>query len=299
MMNQKILTKLDSLEAQSVFILREAYREFKNLAMLWSIGKDSTVLLWLARKAFFGHVPIPLVHIDTSFKIPEMIEYRDRLALEWNLNMVYGQNKAALEAKETFPDGKLDRLSCCKALKTEALKHTLAGDWPRYRLSHKSRKYELDSNTEPYTGVIVGARADEEGSRSKERYFSPRDKNSDWDIGDQPPELWNQFKTDFAPGTHLRIHPLLDWTELNIWEYIERENIPVVSLYFDQGTGKRYRSLGCYPCTTPVESTAKNVADIVEELRTGKFANIAERAGRAQDKEDWGGLETLRRAGYM
>ncbi len=293
------IDKLDALEYQSVYILREAYREFKSLVMLWSIGKDSTVLLWLARKAFFGHVPFSLVHIDTGYKIPEMIQYRDKLAREWKLNMVVGQNKAALEAKQTFPDGKLDRLSCCKALKTEALKHTLAGDWPRMRMDHKSGKYVLDTNKEPYTGVIVGARADEEGSRSKERYFSPRDKKNDWDVGDQPPELWNQFKTDFAPGTHVRIHPLLDWTELNIWEYIEREKIPITNLYFDQGTGKRYRSLGCYPCTTPIDSTAKNVHAIVEELRSGKFANIAERSGRAQDKEDWGGLEALRRAGYM
>jgi sulfate adenylyltransferase subunit 2 len=297
------MDKLDSLEAQSVYVLREAYREFKSLAMLWSIGKDSTVLLWLARKAFFGHVPFPLVHIDTSFKIPAMITYRDDLALQWNLNMVVGQNKAALEAKRTFPAGAVDRISCCKLLKTEALKHTLAGTWPRYRLNHKTKKYELDANIEPYTGVIVGARADEEGSRSKERYFSPRDRNSDWDIGDQPPELWNQFKTDFAPGTHIRVHPLLDWTELNIWEYIERESIPesipIVDLYFDKGEGKRYRSLGCYPCTMPVESKAKSVPEIVEELRTGKFKNIAERAGRAQDKEDGGGLETLRREGYM
>ena len=295
----KSMSKLDALESQSVYILREAYREFKQLAMLWSIGKDSTVLLWLARKAFFDHVPFPLVHIDTSFKIPEMIKYRDELALKWKLNMVVGQNKAALEAKQTFPDGKLDRLSCCKALKTEALKHTLAGDWPRYRMNHKTKQYELDTNKEPYTGVIVGARADEEGSRSKERYFSPRDKNSDWDVGDQPPELWNQFKTDFAQGTHVRIHPLLDWTELNIWEYIERENIPVVNLYFDQGSGKRYRSLGCYPCTFPVESTAKSIPEIIEELRSGKFKNIAERSGRAQDAGEWGGLEALRRAGYM
>ena len=295
----KNLTKLDALEAQSVFILREAYREFKNLAMLWSIGKDSTVLLWLSRKAFFGHVPFPLVHIDTSYKIPEMIEYRDKLAKEWKLNMVYGQNTQALKEKRTFPDGALDRISCCKALKTDALRHTLAGDWPRYRLNHATGKYEVDKNVEPYTGVIVGVRADEEGSRSKERYFSPRDRHSQWDIGDQPPELWNQFKTDFAPGTHLRIHPLLDWTELNIWEYIEQEKIPVTKIYFDQGDGKRYRSLGCYPCTFPVESKAKSVHDIVEELKTGKFKNIAERAGRAQDKEGGGGLEILRTEGYM
>lgn len=290
---------LTKLEAQSVYILREAYREFKNLCMLWSIGKDSTVLLWLARKAFFGHVPIPLVHIDTHYKIPEMIVYRDRLALEWNLNMVYGENREALERKLTFPDRKVDRIACCKNLKSEALKHTLSGGWPRYRMDHQQKKYVLDTNKEPYTGVIVGVRADEEGSRSKERYFSPRDINNEWDVGDQPPEFWNQFKTDFAPGTHVRVHPLLDWTELNIWEYIEREKIPVVSLYFDQGKGKRYRSLGCYPCTKPVDSTARTVKEIIAELRSGKFANIAERSGRDQDKDDGGGLETLRRDGYM
>jgi sulfate adenylyltransferase subunit 2 len=267
--------------------------------MLWSIGKDSTVLLWLARKAFFGHVPLPLVHIDTHYKIPEMIIYRDRLAVEWGLDMIYGQNKAALDAKLTFPDGKVDRISCCRNLKSEALKHTLSGDWPRYRMDHNLKKYVLDENKEPYTGVIAGVRADEEGSRSKERYFSPRDENNEWDVGDQPPEFWNQYKTDFAPGTHVRIHPLLDWTELNIWEYIDREKIPVVSLYFDDGTGRRYRSLGCAPCTKPVASRARNPRDIVEELRTGQFVNIAERSGREQDKEDGGGLETLRRDGYM
>lgn len=289
---------LDQLENQSVYILREAYANFKNLAMLWSIGKDSTVLLWLARKAFFGHVPITLVHIDTSFKIPAMIEYRDRLALQWNLNMVYGQNTEALAKGETFPAGKLTRMQCCKALKTDALRNTLSGEWPRFRMNHATGKYDVDPDKSPYTGVIVGARADEEGSRSKERYFSPRDKNSEWDVGDQPPELWNQFKTDFSPGTHVRVHPLLDWTELNIWEYIQRESIPIIDLYFNKGDGKRYRSLGCAPCTGKVDSDARNVDEIVEELRTGKFANVAERSGRAQDKED-GGLETLRRDGYM
>lgn len=290
---------LDILENKSVHILREAYSELGNLCMLWSIGKDSTVLLWLARKAFFGHVPIPLVHIDTHHKIPEMIEYRDRLAAEWNLDMIYGENTEALERKETFPDGNVSHIDCCMKLKTEALANTLNGNWPRFRFNHNKGIYEKDTHCEAYTGVIVGARADEEGSRSKERYFSPRDKNNDWDVGDQPPEFWNQYKTDWAPGTHVRVHPLLDWTELDVWEYIERENIPVVPLYFDQGTGTRYRSLGCGPCTTPVQSTAKNVREVIEELKTGKFANIAERSGRAQDKEGGGGLEELRRNGYM
>lgn len=290
---------LDTLEARSVFLFREAYANFKQLGMLWSIGKDSTVLLWLARKAFFGHVPFPLIHIDTSFKIPEMIAYRDRLAAEWRLNLIYGENRDALDAKRTFPAGAVDRITCCGLLKTEALRKTLSGEWPRYRFNAAKRSYEQDPNREPFTGVIAGVRADEEGSRSKERYFSPRNVQNTWDVADQPPEFWNQYKTEFAPGTHVRIHPLLDWTELNIWEYIERENIPTVSLYYDQGGGRRYRSLGCYPCTNPVESTARTPADIIAELRTGKFANIAERSGRAQDSEDGGGLETLRRDGYM
>ncbi len=293
------MDQLDQLEAQSVYILREAYREFKQLAMLWSIGKDSTVLLWLARKAFFGHVPIPLLHIDTSYKIPAMIDYRDRVAREWKLNMMFGRNEEALKNKQTFPEGKLTRLQCCKALKSEALKHTLSGEWPRWVLNHQTGEYDRTTGGEPFTGVIVGVRSDEEGSRSKERYFSPRDKDNDWDVGDQPPELWNQFKTDFAPGTHVRIHPLLDWTELNIWEYIDRENIPIIDLYFDQGNGMRYRSLGCAPCTGAIPSKSKNVRDIINELRSGQLANIAERSGREQDKEDGQGLETLRRDGYM
>src|ERR1035437_1316249 len=293
------MDKLEKLEAQGVYILREAYKEFKSLCMLWSIGKDSTVMLWLARKAFFGHVPFPLVHIDTHYKIPEMITYRDRLALEWNLNMVYGENADALSQKLTFPDGNADRIACCKNLKSEALKYTTSGEWTRYRFDHVLGKYEEDANKEPYTGVIVGVRADEEGSRSKERYFSPRDRENDWDAGDQPPEMWNQYKTDFAPGTHVRVHPLLDWTELDIWEYIRKESIPVVPLYFDQGKGIRYRSLGCWPCTKPINSTSKNIDEIIEELKSGKLKNIAERSGREQDKEDGGSLETLRRDGYM
>ncbi len=256
-------------------------------------------MLWLARKAFFGHVPFPLVHIDTSFKIAEMIVYRDQLARKWKLNMIVGQNREALAEGKTFPQGRCDRLTCCRKLKSEALRHTLSGEWSRLRMNHDTGKYETDRNREPFTGVIAGVRADEEGSRSKERYFSPRDHRSDWHVDDQPPEVWRYFKTDFAPGTHIRIHPLLDWTELNIWEYIHRENIPIISLYLDRGDGHRYRSLGCAPCTQPVESTASSVAEIVEELRTGKFVDIAERSGRDQDKEDGGGLESLRREGYM
>lgn len=292
------LDKLDTLESQSVYIFREAYREFKSLVMLWSIGKDSTVLWWLARKAFFGHVPFPLLHIDTGYEMPDMIKYRDQLGMKYKLNVLVGKNTEALKSKQTYPDGALSRIGCCKSLKTEALIHTLSGKFPRYKLNHTTGEYDIDTNPEIYTGVIVGARSDEEGSRSKERYFSPRDRNQEWDVADQPPELWNQFKTDFAPGTSVRIHPLLDWTELNIWEYIQRENIPIIDLYFNKGDGKRCRSLGCYPCTFPIDSPSKNVSDIIEELRSGKLKNIAERSGRAQDQED-GGLETLRKEGYM
>jgi sulfate adenylyltransferase subunit 2 len=293
------MADLHELENTSIYILREAYANFKSLCMLWSMGKDSTVLLWLTRKAFFGHVPFPLMHIDTNFKIPEMIQYRDDLTRQWRLPMIVGKNEEALSQKNTFQDGAVDRITCCRFLKTEALKMTLSGKGRRWRFNHETQQYEEDANHEPYTGVIVGARADEEGSRSKERYFSQRDENQEWNIAEAPPEFWNQYKTDFKPGTSVRIHPLLDWTEVNIWEYIQQENIPTVSLYYNHGDGKRYRSLGCWPCTTAVESEAHDVAEIIEELRTGKFSRVAERSGRAQDKDDGGGLETLRKEGYM
>lgn len=195
------MDQLDSLEEKSVYILREAYAKFKNLAMLWSIGKDSTVLLWLTRKAFFGHVEFPLGHIDNSYKVPAMIAYRDKLAKEWRLNMVYGRNKEALQKKQTFPDGALDRISCCRTLKTDALKHTLAGEWPRYRLNHESGEYKKDNNREPYT-------ASSSAPALMRRARAPRSATSHPGRGiakgtsaTNPPEFWNQFKTDFAPGT--------------------------------------------------------------------------------------------------
>jgi sulfate adenylyltransferase subunit 2 len=266
------MNHLDALEAQSVFILREAFRTFDKLGMLWSIGKDSNAMLWLARKAFFGHVPFPVIHIDTSYKIPEMIEFRDRMAKEWKLDLIVGQNKEALAAGMNHTMG---RVVCCSALKTEGLKATI--------------------DAHGFNGVIAGIRRDEEGTRAKERVFSPRGQNAEWDFRDQPPEFWDQFKTDFAPGTHVRIHPLLHWTELDIWRYIRRENIPVVDLYFSKG-GKRYRSLGCAPCTTPIVSNASNVDEVIVELEGTKQS---ERAGRAQDQEAEDAFERLRADGYM
>ena len=286
------LSRLRELEAHSIYILREAYRHFDSLAMLWSIGKDSTVMLWLARKAFAGEVPIPLVHVDTSYKIPAMIEYRDRLARDWGLTMIVGANQEALAAGMHPSKG---RLNCCAALKTEALRRTLDGTGPRMRMNSDG-VYVPDWNPRPYNGVIVGARADEEGSRSKERTFSPRNETNDWDVAEQPPEFWNQFKTRFAPGTHVRVHPLLDWTEIDLWVYIAQEQIPIINLYYDQGAGTRYRSLGCEPCTGFIQSTATNSEQVVAELRV---TNTPERAGRAQDAEDPHAMEKLRRDGYM
>jgi sulfate adenylyltransferase subunit 2 len=267
---------LSKLENQSIYILREAFNKFERLAMLWSIGKDSSVMLWLARKAFFGHVPFPLVHVDTSYKIPSMIEYRDRLVREWKLELIVGKNESVLAEGATFPNGRATRVECCGRLKKDALRTVLD--------KHK------------FNGVIVGVRRDEEPTRAKERYFSPRDKNMEWNVEDQPPELWDQFKTDFAPDAHIRIHPLLHWTEVNIWEYIERETVPIIPLYFANEQGLRYRSIGCAPCTFPIASEARTVREIVEELRQTK---TPERSGRAQDKESEDAFEKLRRDGYM
>lgn len=267
---------LDELENQSIFILREAFNKFNNLAMLWSIGKDSCVMLWLARKAFFGHVPFPCVHVDTTYKIPSMIQFRDETVKQWGLDLRTGKNEEALAAGKTFPNGTATRVECCSLLKRDALQDVIADNG--------------------FEAVVLGIRRDEEGTRAKERYFSPRTKDFEWDFKDQPPELWDQFKTDFEPGTHLRIHPLLHWTEQNIWEYIDRERIPVVPLYFADENNKRYRSLGCAPCTDGVDSVAATVPEIIEELRS---TSISERSTRAQDQEAEDAFERLRASGYM
>ena len=265
-----------ALESQSIYILREAFNRFERPAMLWSIGKDSTVLLWLARKAFFGHVPFPLVHVDTTFKIPSMIEYRDRLVREWGLDLVVGTNEAALASGDVFPNGRATRVQCCTALKKDALQQVL--------------------DRHGFTGIIVGVRRDEEPTRAKERYFSPRDRAMRWAADDQPPEFWDQFNSDFEPGAHVRVHPLLHWTELDVWEYIAHEQIPVIPLYFANERNERYRSIGCAPCTATIPSRARTVQEIVDELRATR---TPERAGRAQDRESEDAFERLRRDGYM
>ena len=186
---------LDALESESIFIMREAFAKFDNMAMLWSIGKDSTVLLWLARKAFFGHVPFPLVHIDTTYKIPSMIEYRDRLVREWNLQLVVGMNKPVLEAGNTYPNGRATRVECCGMLKKDGLQQVL---------EHYG-----------YTGVIVGVRRDEEPTRAKERYFSPRDNNMEWNVVGSAARIVGPVQDRFRAG-HAHPHssaPPLDGAE--------------------------------------------------------------------------------------
>ncbi len=298
------MNSLDQLEEKSIYLIRESYSHYKvRLAMLWSIGKDSTVMLHLTRKAFLGKVPFPLVHVDTSVKIPEMITFRDqtvkRLNKEINLDMIIGQNKVALEKNETFFNGNLTRLQCCQTLKTEALFKTTQGVFPRNRFDRQTESYTKDDKNEIFDALIVGIRSDEEGTRSKERYFSKRSPQQNWDIENLPAELWNQFNTDLHPGESVRVHPILDWSEKNIWQYIEREKIQVTDLYFSNANNERYRSLGCAPCTKPIKSTAKNPTEILHELEFGSLSKLGERSGRSQDQEDQNGLETLRRNGYM
>lgn len=264
---------LDQLESQSIYIIREAYKQFKNIAILWSIGKDSTTLMWLTRKAFYGKVPFPALHIDTSYKFQEIYDFRSEWADKWDMELIIGKNEQSLN-EGMGPDAS-DKLACCGQLKTEALKQAID-------------KYG-------FKALLLGIRRDEHGIRAKERVFSPRDKQFKWDYKDQPPELWDQFKNQQQGEQHIRVHPLLHWTEQDIWKYIQRENIPVVDLYF-ANNGKRYRSIGCETCCEPVDSDADTVDKIVEELMTTK---ISERSGRAQDKESAYVMQKLRALGYM
>jgi sulfate adenylyltransferase subunit 2 len=266
------MSDLDELESHSVFILREAFRKVQKVGLLWSMGKDSNVLIWLTRKAFFGRVPFPVIHIDTSYKLREMIEFRDRMVREWGLELIVGRNSPALAGGMNHTRG---RVACCTALKTDALKGVIA--------------------EAGFTGIVAGIRRDEEGTRAKERVFSPRSERAEWNFRNQPPEFWDHFNADFPPGVHLRIHPLLHWTELDVWRYTERENIPVVDLYFARD-GRRYRSLGCGPCTGMVVSDAMTVGAVIAELSATR---AAERAGRAQDQESEDAFERLRVDGYM
>jgi sulfate adenylyltransferase subunit 2 len=261
---------LDALESQSIYIFREAYNRLDKIGMLWSLGKDSNVMVWLAKKAFFGHMPFPVIHVDTGKKFREMYDFRDRYAAEWGLSLIQGECPPVEEMDDSLPPA-----ARSAARKTAGLKAVLAA--------------------EGFTGVFAGIRRDEEATRAKERVFSPRGDLGQWDFRDQPPEFWDQFKTDFPPGTHIRIHPLLHWTEVDIWRYTLREGIPTIPLYFAKD-GKRYRSLGDEDITSPVDSEATTIEAIIEELQLTK---VAERAGRAMDHESEDAFERLRIDGYM
>ncbi|UCF05109.1 MAG: sulfate adenylyltransferase subunit 2 [bacterium] len=264
---------LGELENKTIYIIRESYARFNKIALLWSIGKDSTTMVWIARKAFFGKIPFPVVHIDTSYKFKEIYDYRDSYSKKWGFELLISRNEDALSGG--MGPGKGEKLDCCNALKTEALKQSI-------------KEYGFEA-------LLLAIRRDEHGIRAKERYFSPRTADFKWNYQDQPPELWDLYKSQVEASQHLRIHPMLHWTEVDIWRYIERENIPIVDLYFAK-KGKRYRSIGCETCCAPVDSKADTIKKVIHELETTKEA---ERSGRAQDKEDTYTMQKLRSLGYM
>jgi len=277
------MDNLDKLEAQSIFIFREAFNKIGSLAMLWSFGKDSNAMIHIARKAFFGKVPFPLIHCDTELEFDEVYQFRDKYVKEWGINFI-----SELCPPIETTDATLPHSARIAARKTGGLKNVI--------------------KTHNFDAIITGIRRDEEGTRAKERYFSPRDSSGAWDVKDQPPEFWNQFMTDFPPETHVRVHPLLHWTELDIWLYIQRDNIPIVPLYLAKkydnlegrdmgGKNMRFRSLGEKGITWPLESNADTIEKIITEL---KITKVSERSGRPMGAdEDESSFERLRAAGYM
>ena len=261
---------LKKLENESIYIFRQAFRSIKNIAMLWSLGKDSNVMMWLAFKAFLGKLPFPVVHVDTKKKFKEMYEFRDTYEKKWDLNLIKGKCPPINKIDPSLPPA-----ARSAARKTEGLKNIL----DQYK----------------FKGIIAGIRRDEQGTRAKERIFSPRDESGKWDVKNQPPEFWDQSNFNYPDSVHIRIHPLLGWTEIDIWKYIKEQKIPIVDLYFSKN-GKRYRSLGDQDITFPVDSNASNVDEIIEEL---KITKISERSGRAMDHEQEDVFEKLRTKGYM
>src|SRR5437879_6319739 len=266
-------THLDRLENQSVFIFREAYHAFKNIAMPWSMGKYSNVLIWLASRAFFGRVSCPVLHIDTTYEFPEMLEFREWATAHYKLNLIVKTNEEARARGIGYETH--DPVTVTHELKTVALQQVLA-------------EYKWDA-------LITGIRRDEDPTRAKERYFSPRNAQFEWDYKDQPPEFWGQFVTTTAKGEHVRVQPLLDWTEVDIWRYIQRENIPIPKLYFSRD-GKRFRSLGCTPITHPIERTAPPTDETIAEPEATK---TTERAGPAKDHHQRNAMPKLRAKGLL
>ena len=304
-MEPKILSHFEQLEAESIHIIREVVAEFKNPVMLYSVGKDSSVMLHLARKAFYpAAIPFPLMHIDTGYKFKEMYEFRDSFAKELGARLIINRNEDAI-ANNMNPF-KYGTTTCCGALKTGALLDGL--------------------NKHGFDAAFGGARRDEEKSRAKERVYSFRDGFGQWDPKNQRPELWNIYNARISPGESIRVFPLSNWTELDIWEYIKLESIPIVPIYYAQErevvirngiiipvdysqeylkprAGEevkvlkcRFRSLGCMPCTGAIESSAIDIGGIINEA---KVAKKSERENRVIDLGSDSSMEDKKKEGYF
>ena len=297
------LSHIDKLESESIHIIREVASEFDNPVMLYSIGKDSSVMLHLAQKAFYpSKIPFKLMHIDTTWKFKEMITFRDETAKKYNLDLLVHINQEGVQ-------NNIDPISSGSKIHTDVMK--------TQSLIQALDKYKFDA-------AFGGARRDEEKSRAKERIFSFRDKKHRWDPKNQKPELWNLFNTKIDKGESVRVFPLSNWTEIDIWQYIYQENIPLVPLYFSkirsvirrndmmimvdddrlkikenekiEQKKVRFRTLGCYPLTAAVESDATTVKEIIIELLESKYS---ERQGRLIDNDQIGSMEKKKQEGYF
>jgi len=301
-MEQYQLSYLKLLEAESIQIIREVWAEFERPVMLYSVGKDSSVMLRLAQKAFHpGKVPFPLLHVDTGLKFPEMYEFRDDYCRRVGVNLVvYRHEEAIVQGANPFD---LGTVRCCAQLKTQALLNALAEG--------------------EYDAAFGGARREEEKSRAKERIYSFRDRHGQWDPKNQRPELWNLYNGRIGPGESIRVFPLSNWSEFDIWHYIHAESIPVVPMYFakrrrmvvrdgrlipvgertrlEKGEKPkmvmcRFRTLGCYPCTGAIRSTARTVPEVVREMATVRHS---ERVTRLIDHDQESSMELKKREGYF
>ena len=297
------LSHIDKLESESIYIIREVASEFDNPVMLYSIGKDSSVMLHLAQKAFYpSKIPFKLMHIDTTWKFKEMINFRDEIAKKYNLDLLIHINQEGVR-------NNINPISSGSKIHTDVMK--------TQSLIQALDKYKFDA-------AFGGARRDEEKSRAKERIFSFRDKKHHWDPKNQKPELWNLFNTNINKGESVRVFPLSNWTEIDIWQYIYQENIPLVPLYFSkirpiirrnnmmimveddrlkikenekiEQKKVRFRTLGCYPLTAAVESDATTVEEIIIELLESKYS---ERQGRLIDNDQIGSMEKKKQEGYF
>ena len=297
------LTHLKQLEAESIHVIREVAAEFERPVLLYSIGKDSSVLLHLARKAFFpGPLPFPLLHVDTTWKFRDMIAFRDRVAGELGLDLIVHTNEAGRKAGVTpFTYGSRKYTD---VMKTQALKEAL--------------------DQHGFDACFGGARRDEEASRAKERVYSVRDGNHRWEPKSQRPELWNLYNGNIDPGEEVRVFPLSNWTELDVWQYVYLENIDIVPLYFaaerpvverdgllimvddermplregetPQRRSVRFRTLGCYPLSGAIESSAATLPEIIQEMLVARHS---ERQGRLIDHDASGSMERKKREGYF